>query len=135
MSNNSSQIKFKKYLRWFWILVLSPFALIFLLLLVASFGAFGKLPDTTQLENPIINTATEVISSDGKVIGKFYSENRTNVTFNHFSPYLVDALVATEDARFYSHSGVDFKALVRAVVRGGKDGGGSTLTQQLSKML
>jgi len=135
MTNKSSQINFKKYLRWFWILVLCPFVFIFLLLFLASFGVFGKLPETIQLENPISNTATEVISSDGKVIGKFYSENRTNVTFNHFSPYLVDALVATEDARFYSHSGIDFKALVRAIVGRGKDGGGSTLTQQLAKML
>ncbi|MEW6468617.1 MAG: transglycosylase domain-containing protein [Bacteroidota bacterium] len=130
-----SQINFRKYIRWFWTLVFSPFILLGLLLLLALGGCFGELPDPAQLENPISNIATEVISSDGKVIGKFYAENRTNTRFENLSSNLVNALVATEDARYYDHSGVDLKALVRAVVKAGKDGGGSTLTQQLAKML
>ena len=140
MTQASSTINFRKYLKWFWIFVLSPFALIFLVIFCASFGLFGKLPDTTQLENPISNIATEVISADGKVIGKFYLENRTNVKYNHLSPFLVDALIATEDVRFRDHSGVDFRGLVRVFFRtfiGGDQsgGGGSTLSQQLAKML
>jgi penicillin-binding protein 1A len=131
---------FKKLIRWFWILILSPFASLFLLIWLTSLGMFGELPDTEQLENPINNLATEVFSSDGKILGKFYAENRTNVKFKQLSPYLVNALVATEDARFFEHSGVDLRGLFRVLfvtVLGGDQsgGGGSTITQQLAKML
>lgn len=134
-ASNNTNINFKRYIRWFWIFSLSPFLMIFLLVLLASFGLFGSLPKVEELENPVSNVATEVISADGKVIGKFYAENRTNVKYSQLSPFLIDALIATEDARFHDHSGVDFKALMRAILGRGKEGGGSTLTQQLAKML
>ncbi len=99
--------------------------------------AFGPLPDVHELVNPKNNLATVVYSGDLKIIGKYYSENRVNVDFKDIDKDIVDALIATEDARFYEHSGVDVKALGRSVFgifTGGK-GGGSTITQQLAKMM
>jgi len=101
-------------------------------------GVFGELPSVEELQNPKNNLATEVYSSDMKVLGKYYSENRVNIKFEDLDKDLVEALVATEDARFYEHSGIDIKALLRAVTGifgGGSSGGGSTITQQLAKMM
>ena len=124
-----------KYKRLFWQLFLYGFLGIILLFLFASWGFFGKMPSFDELENPDSNVATEIISSDGLVIGKFYKENRTPVKYEELPEHLVKALVATEDERFYDHSGIDAKGTLRAVVRLGKDGGASTLTQQLAKNL
>ncbi len=85
---------------------------VILFFLLASWGVFGSLPDETSLENPEKNLATEIISSDGKTIGKFYKENRTPVPFEALPDHLVNALVATEDARFYEHSGIDGKGTI-----------------------
>ncbi|HRP61286.1 MAG TPA: biosynthetic peptidoglycan transglycosylase, partial [Vicingus sp.] len=93
------------------------------------------LPSLQELENPKSNLASEIISSDGKVFGKYFKENRTTVKYTELSPNLVNALVATEDERFYNHSGIDFRGLVRAVVKLGRAGGASTITQQLAKMM
>ncbi len=101
-------------------------------------GTFGSLPKVDELLNPKNNLATIVFSGDMKTLGKYYSENRVNVNFNQLDKDLVSALVATEDARFYEHSGVDIKALGRSVFgafTGGNKGGGSTITQQLAKMM
>ncbi len=98
-------------------------------------NAFGDLPSFEELENPKSNLATEIISSDNKILGKYFKENRTNIRYNEISPYIVNALVATEDERFFSHSGIDAKGLGRAIAFMGKKGGASTITQQLSKML
>ena len=104
-----------------------------LLLASIKIGIWGALPDTTELENPKTKLASEIYSSDNTVLGKmFYQEDRTNCDFSDIPPHLKDALIATEDARFYEHSGIDAKALLRAVIRLGKDGGGSTITQQLA---
>ena len=97
-------------------------------------GVFGELPNIAQIANPETKLATEIITEDGETLGTFFRENRTAATFDELSPWLGKALVATEDERFYSHSGVDAKALARAVVYLGSKGGGSTLTQQLAKM-
>jgi penicillin-binding protein 1A len=96
---------------------------------------FGELPSFEQLENPKSHLATEIYSSDGVLLGKFFRENRSNVDYENLSPSLIDALIATEDRRYYEHSGIDYKGLVRAVVNLGKAGGASTLTQQLAKNL
>jgi penicillin-binding protein 1A len=133
-------VNFKRYLRWFWILFLTPFAFIFLMVWMVSMGWFGALPTTNQLENPESNLATQILSSDGRVLGKFYTENRVNVKYKQLSPFLVNALIATEDARFYDHSGVDLRGLFRVLFKtviGGDEsgGGGSTISQQLAKML
>jgi len=130
--------KSNKYVKWLWILFLGPFLLLFAIVTLTGMGAFGALPDVEELVNPKNNLATIVYSGDMKILGKYYSENRVNVSFNQLDKDLVDALVATEDARFYEHSGVDIKALGRAFAgafAGGSKGGGSTITQQLAKMM
>ena len=103
---------------------------------MASWGVFGELPDYTVLENPKTNLAAEIISSDAKTIGKFYlNDNRTPVSYDDLSPNLIDALIATEDARFHSHSGIDGIGTLRAFFFLGKRGGASTISQQLARQL
>lgn len=126
---------FSEYKRKFWQLFAYGFLGLILLFLFASWGFFGKMPSFDDLENPDSNVATEIISSDGVVIGKFYKENRTPIKYEELPQHLVKALVATEDERFYDHSGIDAKGTLRAVVRLGRDGGASTITQQLAKNL
>lgn len=127
---------FSKYVRWFWTLVLGGFGLLVLLFLFASWGVFGPLPTFEELENPKSDLATEVISADGKTLGKYYVKaNRTPIQYKDLPENLVKALVATEDERFYEHSGIDFRGTARAVVKLGAGGGASTITQQLAKNL
>jgi penicillin-binding protein 1A len=128
----------RKYIRLFWILLLLP--PITLVILVCSIALFADLPSTSDLTNPKTNLASEIISCDMKTLGKYYAENRVNVKYKELDTMLVSALVATEDARFYDHSGVDGRGLWRVLARtiiGGNEssGGGSTLSQQLAKML
>ncbi|MGC6480574.1 MAG: penicillin-binding protein 1A [Flavobacteriaceae bacterium] len=102
----------------------------------AALGLMGPMPAFEQLENPNTNLATEVLSVDGKILGKYYfNDNRTPITFEELPQNLVDALVATEDERFYSHPGIDWRGTLRAVVYLGKKGGASTITQQLARQL
>ena len=109
---------------------------IILIFLLASWGFLGELPDHTQLENPKTNLATEIISSDGATLGKFYfNDNRTPVSYDELSTHLVDALIATEDARFHSHSGIDARGTLRAFFFLGRRGGASTISQQLARQL
>ena len=119
-------------------MIFSPIFVIIICMIVASSGAWGPLPKFDELENPKTNLATEIISSDNKVLGKYFYENRTHIDFSELSPNLINALIATEDERFYNHSGIDFIALLRVlkgVITGNRNlGGGSTLTQQLAKM-
>lgn len=120
--------------RIFWKIFLWAFAAIIVILVLINVGAFGKMPSLAQLENPSITLATEVYGDDGTSMGKFFREkgNRSYVQYNDISKHVVNALVATEDERFYDHSGIDGKAVIRAVVLMGKQGGGSTITQQLA---
>jgi penicillin-binding protein 1A len=108
---------------------------VILFFLFASWGLFGSMPSFEDLENPESNLATEIISSDGETIGKFYNENRTAIKYSDLPKHLVDALVATEDERFYEHSGIDARGTFRAIVGFGSSGGASTITQQLAKQL
>ena len=126
---------FKKYIKRFWIFIGSGMSLILLLFLSASWGFFGALPTFEELENPQKNLATEVISADGVTLGKYAFQNRTPVGFKELPDNLVNALIATEDERFYEHSGIDFRGTARAIVKMGKGGGASTITQQLAKNL
>ena len=127
---------FSKYIRWFWIVFLGGILSVILIFLLASWGALGDMPDHTQLENPRTNLATEIISSDGKTLGKFYfKDNRTPVGYNELSQDLVDALVATEDVRYHEHSGIDARGTLRAFFFLGGRGGASTISQQLSRQL
>ncbi|MBE0423771.1 MAG: transglycosylase domain-containing protein [Lutibacter sp.] len=132
-ATNNNQ--FSTYIRWFWMTVIGGVLFIFLLFLLASLGVFGPLPSFEELENPERNTASEVISIDGKTLGKYAYENRTPVKYRDISENLINALIATEDERFYDHSGIDFRSSIRAVVMLGSEGGGSTITQQLAKLL
>ncbi len=127
----------RKYVKWLWILLMGPFLLFFAVILLVGTGVFGALPKVDELLNPKNNLATIVYSGDMKILGKYYSENRVNVNFAKLDKDIVNALIATEDARFYDHSGVDAKAIGRSVTGvfvGGK-GGGSTISQQLAKMM
>jgi penicillin-binding protein 1A len=118
----------------FWKVFVGCIGLVLLIFILASWGIFGSLPDETSLENPEKNLATEIISSDGKTIGKFYKENRTPVPYEELPDHLVKALIATEDVRFYDHSGIDAKGTVRALLFMGAKGGASTISQQLAKL-
>lgn len=127
---------FSKYVRWFWMLFGFGILSVILLFLAASWGLLGEMPDHTVLENPRTNLASEVISSDNKTLSKFYYEdNRTPISYEQLPKHLVDALVATEDIRFYDHSGIDARGTLRAIFKLGKGGGASTISQQLAKQL
>ena len=128
----------KKIIKWFWIIVTAPFALILLMLLIV--WMFAKIPSFEDLEHPDNKLATQVIAEGGEVLTTFHIENRTYVSYDELSPNLVNAAVATEDVRFYRHSGIDMKGLARVVVKtllmhDSSQGGGSTITQQLAKTL
>ena len=128
----------RKITTWFWILLTAPFALVLVLLLFV--GLFAKLPSFEELEHPDNKLATQVLAEDGEVLTTFHIENRTYASYDELSPNLVHAAVATEDVRFYKHSGIDMKGLARVVVktlllRDSSQGGGSTITQQLAKTL
>ncbi len=127
---------FSKYIRWFWKTFIGGILFVILLFLLASWGLFGEMPDHTQLENLKSNLATEIISSDGKTLGKFYlNDNRTPISYEELPQHLIDALLATEDARFHDHSGIDAFGTLRAIVKLGGGGGASTISQQLAKQL
>ena len=134
--------RFKRYTLVLWTVALLPVLIFIIVLILAASGKLGYMPKIQDLENPKINLASQLISSDGKVLGSIYykNQNRTFVGFDRLPKHLVNALIATEDIRFYKHSGIDFKGLARAfVLRGimGKEsaGGGSTITQQFAKLL
>ena len=129
----------KRFLIIFWSCICVPPILLAIFLAIIAIGGFGPLPTFEELENPKSNISTEIISEDGVVLGSYFIENRSFVDYHELSPFLVAALVATEDSRFYTHSGIDFKSLARVAVKtvllGQKQGGGSTISQQLAKNL
>ncbi|MAM28109.1 MAG: penicillin-binding protein [Flavobacteriaceae bacterium] len=123
----------RKYRNWVYKIVGAGVLLVVFLFLLASWGVFGSLPDETSLENPEKDLATQIVSSDGRVIGKFFKDNRTPVQFDDLPDHLVNALIATEDVRFYDHAGIDARGTIRAAVFMGSKGGASTITQQLAR--
>ncbi len=127
----------KRAVRIFWRIFAGGFLAFIILLLMANFGVFGKMPTLSDLENPSILQASEVYAEDGTLMGKYYRENgnRSVIKYRDISPHIINGLIATEDKRFYSHSGIDAKGTLRAVFTMGTQGGGSTLTQQLAKAL
>lgn len=127
----------KKSVRIFWRIFLIGFASLIIIIMLANFGVFGEMPSLKDLENPTLLQSSEVIAADGTLMGKYYLENgnRSNVEYKDISKNVLNALVATEDERFYHHSGVDMKGTFRAIVFLGSAGGGSTITQQLAKVL
>ncbi len=130
--------KNKRFIIIFWAIILFPVIILTLIFTLINAEVFGKLPGFQELENPKTNLATEIYSSDQVLLGKFFKENRTVVDYEDVSPAVLNALVATEDIRFYKHSGIDARALTRVlkgVLSGNLSGGGSTITQQLAKNL
>ena len=123
----------KKMTRVFWIMAMFPFLIVTSLLL---FQSEDDLPPVAMLDNPPELLASVVYASDGETeLGRYWKVNRTSVEYKEISPYVTDALISTEDERFHDHSGVDFRAIGRAVVNVGGAGGASTITQQLAKLL
>jgi penicillin-binding protein 1A len=125
----------KRSVKILWRVFIGGFILLILLFTGANFGLLGKMPSLEEIQNPEADLASEIYSADGILMGKYYAENRSEVKYNEISPNVINALIATEDERFYDHSGIDGRAISRAVFRLGKDGGGSTLTQQVAKMM
>ena len=139
MSNpsNLSQEDISHYTKLFWKVIIYGILIFVLLIASVGFGLFGELPSFRDLENPKSNLATEVISSDGNILGTYFIQNRSNAKYKDLSPNLVNALIATEDVRFYKHSGVDLKGTFAIIFYSaiGKKRGSSTITQQLAKNL
>jgi penicillin-binding protein 1A len=140
MSKKAGPSSFNKYIKYLWMVLLTPPLLLLLLILAATFGMFGTLPTFEELENPKSNLASEVFSSDQVILGKYYFQNRSSIRYKELAPTLVQALKATEDVRFEEHAGIDVRGLFRVMVktlflRNESSGGGSTITQQLAKNL
>jgi penicillin-binding protein 1A len=127
---------YRRSLKLFWIVFSIGILSFVSIFLAAGFGLLGKMPEFRQLENPKTNLATQIFSADNKVIGKFYyNDNRTPLYYEEIPKNLIDALIATEDERFYDHSGIDMRSTLRAVVYLGEKGGASTVSQQLARQL
>jgi penicillin-binding protein 1A len=134
----SPKPKYRKYIIIFWSLILFGFLAVILLFWSISSGKLGYMPTFEELENPKSFLASEVYSADNVLLGKYYVENRSKVNFRDLDTNIVNALIATEDIRYYNHSGIDFKAFLRAIagaLSGNNKGGGSTITQQFAKLL
>lgn len=125
----------KRSVKILWRVFFGGFLLVLLLFVGANFGMLGKMPSLKQLQNPEADLASEIYSADGVLMGKYYSENRSEVKYNEISPNVINALLATEDERFYDHSGIDVQAVGRAIFTLGTQGGGSTITQQVAKLM
>lgn len=136
-AQNIKKTSYKWYVLLFWLFFFGGIGSVYYLFNgIANNELLGKLPSFQQLENPSTSLATRLMSSDGKLLGTlFQRENRALAKYKELSPFLEDALVSTEDERYYDHSGIDGKSLARAVLKGGSSGGGSTISQQLAKML
>lgn len=127
----------KRPVRIFWRIFLFGFGAFILLVALANFGVFGKMPSLADLENPSILQSSEVYAADGTLMGKYYlpDGNRSLIKYRDISKHVINALIATEDKRFYDHSGIDMKGTMRAIFLLGSKGGGSTITQQLALAL
>lgn len=130
-----TDIHIKRYTRNFWMILCSIVILAVLFLVSVRIGIFGKLPSFEELENPKSNLASEILTDDLQILGTYYKHNRSNVKYSELSPYLVHALISTEDKRFYEHSGIDYSRTISSIVYTtllNKKQGGSTITQQLA---
>lgn len=122
-------------IKTFWKIFVLAWGLFILFIIMVNFGVFGKLPSLAELENPSMLSSSEIYAVDGTLMGKYYLKDRTNVKYQDISQNVVKALIATEDERFYQHSGIDIRSLARVVIFLGQKGGGSPITQQLAKNL
>ncbi len=122
-------------IKTFWKIFFWGWGIFILFIITLNLGLFGKLPSLEELENPSMLSSSEILATDGTLMGKYYTKDRTNVKYKDISINVIHALVATEDERFYEHSGIDIRSLARAIVYMGREGGASTITQQLAKNL
>ncbi len=129
-ANTKSRMKTAKKILWR-LTFLSIIAIVTFITLI-NYEVFGPMPSIQDLQNPSASIASEVYADDGQLMGKFYLEDRSPVEMKAISPNVINALIATEDERYYEHSGIDGKSIARAVFYMGKEGGGSTITQQLA---
>ena len=127
--------KTSKPVRVFWKVFFCSWGAVVLLILLIYAGLFGKLPSIQELQNPSMMSSSEIYADDGTLMGKFYQKDRINVKYQDISQNIIQALIATEDERFYQHSGIDIKSLMRAIIFLGSEGGASTITQQTAKAL
>src|SRR5882724_9511448 len=125
----------KKSVRIFWRVFFICFGLGILMIFLADWGVFGKMPSIDELQNPTSLLASQIYAEDGTLMGKYYVEDRVNVDYKNISKHVINALISTEDERFYEHSGIDGKSLGRAFANLGRAGGGSTITMQTAKNL
>ncbi|MEI6695139.1 MAG: transglycosylase domain-containing protein [Bacteroidota bacterium] len=138
--STGNSTNFNLYVKRFWMIVASTFLFIILLFILLSLGWLGFMPSFEELENPKSNLASDIYTADQQILGKYYIENRSNIHYNDLSQACINALIATEDARFNQHSGVDTRSIFRVlgktiIGRNKSSGGGSTITQQLAKNL
>ena len=135
-NKKTNKRNYKKFILAFWLLFLAGISLVAGIFSIAALGYLGPMPPLEQLENPKTNLATQILSSDGEVLGKFYfNDNRTPITYDELPQNMVEALIATEDERYYDHAGIDWRGTLRALFYLGKKGGASTITQQLARQL
>ena len=135
-SKLKSKNKYKSYVAILWGLYLIPLSFVVIVFMSAATGKLGEMPSIEQLENPKTNLATQILSSDGEVLGKFYfNDNRTPITYEELPQNIIDALIATEDERYRDHAGIDWRGTLRAIYYLGRKGGASTITQQLARQL
>ena len=134
--NKKQKGLYNKYTSILWGLFVLSIIGVMILFGGAALGFYGPMPDLQQLENPRTNLASQIISSDGEILGKYYfDENRTPIGFDEIPTNMVEALIATEDERFYDHSGIDWLGTLRAFAFLGKRGGASTISQQLARQI
>lgn len=124
-----------KAVKVFWRIFFIGLATFILFLFLCNWGVFGEMPSISDIQNPSASLSSQVYAQDGNLMGKFYLEDRVNVEYKDISQHVIHALVATEDERFYDHSGIDMRSILRAVKGLGRDGGASTITMQTAKNL
>ncbi|MGF7231312.1 penicillin-binding protein 1A [Arachidicoccus sp.] len=122
-------------IRLLWTVFLCGILGVSIILLMANYGLLGEMPSIEQLQNPNASEASQIYADDGSLMGKVYLQDRINVSFDQISPHVIEALIATEDERFYQHNGIDPRSLARAVFSLGGEGGASTITMQTAKNL
>src|SRR6187455_630479 len=125
----------KRSVKILWLTFFGCLVFAVVIILLADWGVFGKMPSIEELQNPSASLASQVYADDGTLMGKYYTQDRVNVKYADISKYAIQALVATEDERFYDHSGIDPRSVGRAVFFLGSQGGGSTITMQTAKNL
>jgi len=131
MSKDKPRRPFRAYVFWMWLLAIAGLLGVVAIFVLVS---YSDLPEIDELENPKFEYSTLVYTSDGEELGRYFKYNRDWVTYENLNPHIVDALVATEDRRYFNHNGIDPRGFARAVIHLGKNGGASTITQQLAKL-